>query len=227
MKIACASDTHGRWNKLEYPEADVLVLAGDILGNYGRCRGEPDEVDWQIQELRGLDRFVEQLPYKQVVLVAGNHDWAFEKERLKCEAVLNNITYLQDTSATIDGVKFYGSPWQPWFWDWAFNFIDHNAEPLKARQQARSRWGQIPKDTQVLVTHGPPRDILDVAPQGYNVGCPELMYKVMSLDNIRAHIFGHIHCSHGHTFNGATHFVNAAVCSEKYYATNPIRVVEI
>jgi len=57
----------------------------------------------------------------KIVAIAGNHDFCFEDYRSDCEDELTNRGYLQDQEVTIDGLRFYGSPWQPWFYDWAFN----------------------------------------------------------------------------------------------------------
>tara|TARA_Y100000296_G_C5174834_1_gene259491 strand:- start:2061 stop:2591 length:531 start_codon:yes stop_codon:yes gene_type:complete len=58
------------------------------------------------------------------------------------------IKYLNDSSITIDGIKFWGSPIQPWFHDWAFN--------RKRGNEIRKHWELIPTNTDVLLTHGPP-----------------------------------------------------------------------
>lgn len=232
MKIACVSDTHGSWRVLDYPEADILIFAGDILQNYGEARGYPSELSWQLKEVEELDDFCKKLGYKQVILVAGNHDWAFEKCNKLCRDRLNYITYLQDESITIadyDGslVKFYGSPWQPWFWDWAFNFPDHNVNFFRARDHAVNCWEQIPHDVDVLITHGPPHSILDEVESGMHVGCTWLKERLNSLKYLKLHTFGHIHHSYGQAKIGETCFVNAAACNEAYRPVNPIQVIEI
>ena len=47
-----------------------------------------------------------------------------------------------------DNVRIYGSPWQPEFYNWAFN-LPRNGEEMKAR------WDAIPDNTDILITHGP------------------------------------------------------------------------
>lgn len=37
------------------------------------------------------------------------------------QASLTNCTYLEDSGTVIEGIRFYGSPWQPEFFGWAFN----------------------------------------------------------------------------------------------------------
>ena len=97
---------------------------------------------------------------------------------------ITNAHYLCDESLTLDGVKFYGSPWQPRFFDWAFN-KDRGA-PLKAI------WDKIPLDTDVLITHGPPHGILDLTFDKIKAGCEELLLAVQRIKP-KVHVFGHIH----------------------------------
>jgi len=88
----------------------------------------------------------------------------------------------------IEGVKFYGSPWQPRFFDWAFN--------LDRGEEIKKKWDLIPMDTDVLITHGPPYGILDLTHEGEKVGCEELMKAVLRVQP-KIHIFGHIHEAYG------------------------------
>lgn len=218
--IACASDIHGKYMNptVHWPPADILVLAGDILYDAE-----------QIAELGRLNEFFKQKKkdgvYKKVVMVAGNHDFIFQRLS-SARKQLKDIIYLQDEEAIIEGLKFYGSPWQSWFWDWAFNFPNPSHNPEKAIWVAQECWQKIPDDTDVLVTHGPPRGILDKVPSGLNVGCEELKNRLEHLD-LKMHIFGHIHYGYGTKEIDGTRFVNAAVCGEDYRPDNPIKVFEV
>lgn len=107
----------------------------------------------------------------------------------------------------MEGIKFYGSPWQPWYYDWAFN--EQRGEKIKAK------WDLIPEDTDVLITHGPPMGILDKTLESGHVGCEELVKAVHRIKP-KLHIFGHIHEDHGELRLHGTHFVNAASCNLKY-----------
>jgi Icc-related predicted phosphoesterase len=244
MKIAGISDIHGLWaervetkdgkvhwpSRITYPPADVLVFAGDVLGNYW---GDKYDSELQMAELARLNEFlgtkIADGTYKHVIFVAGNHDWCFQK-RPESKDILTNAHYLQDSGVEIEGVKFWGSPWQPWFWDWAFNFPDHNDNFFRARAHARATWGMIPDDTDVLITHGPPLGILDETFQGMGVGCQFLRERIHDL-SLKLHVFGHIHYSYGTKvmggFGPTTTFMNAAACDEEYQPTNPIQIVEI
>ena len=243
-KIAGISDIHGMMfdrdeetgdfsTEIDYPEADVLCIAGDVLRNYSPMRQE--DAVLQLGELHFLNKFLgtlkEKGTYKEIIFVAGNHDFAFQLQSQAARQILTNAIYLEDSGVAIDGVKFYGSPWQPWFYDWAFNF----PQGFKAgREAAETCWGKIPDDTNVLITHGPPYEILDLTAGLQRVGCPYLHRRVMELceKELKLHIFGHIHYDYGiKTIGGfgpkAKIFMNAAACDESYDPTNPVQVVEI
>jgi hypothetical protein len=107
------------------------------------------------------------------------------------------IVYLQDEGVTIDGVAFYGSPWQPWFYDWAFNLPRDGWE-------LRKRWEAIPTETDVLVTHGPPHMVLDKAAGRHSKdvasdhgGCKILRTEILTRIKPKLHVFGHIHEGYG------------------------------
>ncbi len=153
MRIVCLSDTHTMGRRVTVPDGDVLIHAGDHT-----LRGTESEM---IPALEWLDS----LPHRRKVFIAGNHDWFLDENAplgfrtwdlrrwSSIEDMLKRfpaLTYLQDSAATIDGVKFYGSPWQPRFQNWAFNFP---AEPSPLPQEV---WEKVPADTEVLITHTPP-----------------------------------------------------------------------
>src|SRR5438552_15630492 len=124
MRIVSVADTHLFHGDLVVPDGDVLVHAGDL------CRGG------DLDELREAAAWLAGLPNRHKVIVAGNHDWAFVNEPERARAAIAPMTYLEDAGATIDGVRFYGSPWQPAFHDWAFN--------LPRGPQLAAVWANIP-----------------------------------------------------------------------------------
>jgi len=213
MKIVCISDTHGRHKKLEVPKGDVLVCTGDVTP-----RGEMDMI------MSFLNWFNDQ-PHKHKVFIAGNHDWCFcnGDTCIVLDEIrgMENVHYLEDSEVVIDGVKFYGTPWQPEFCNWAFN--------LPRGGHLSEKWEMIPDDTDVLLTHGPPNSILDVVVgrEEENLGCVELYYEVVSRVFPRAHIFGHIHSSHGVEILNNTKFINASVLDENYQLSYQPIVVTI
>jgi Icc-related predicted phosphoesterase len=219
-KIVCISDTHCRLRKITIPEGDILVHSGDLT-----FQGNISETS---QEIRELGRYAKN--FKAIVLVEGNHDWLGSRnpELMGQMCADNGITLLRDSDATIEGLRFYGSPWQPEFHNWAFN--------LPRGQALRDKWALIPADTQVLLTHGPPMGILDGVMK-YNhsicewelqhLGCTDLYNRVMELKDLRLHNFGHLHLGYGSIQIGTTRFVNAAINTEEYKPANAPIVIEI
>lgn len=206
MKIVCLSDTHTRHKKLVVPDGDVLVHTGDFCSQ------------GKVWEWTDFFRWFSGLPHKHKLFIAGNHDLTFEQVQ-QPPMRLNGVDYLMDSSIEIDGVKFYGAPWTPRFFDWAFN-VDRG-DPIG------EKWKLIPDDTNVLLTHGPPFGILDLVPRGERVGCERLRQRVDELPNLKLHVFGHIHYSYGMTLREGRTFVNAANCTEQYEAVNEPIVVEL
>lgn len=194
MKIVCLSDTHGQHRHLRnIPEGDMIICAGDI----GRFKDVEDFADWYL----GLD-------FRYRILIAGNHDFFFEQagERRIKEVLTDDIIYLNESGVEIEGIKIWGSPITPKFFDWAF---------MKDRGiQIAKHWNLIPNDTDILITHGPPDGILDLCPSGH-AGCYDLLKKVKKVKP-KYHIFGHIHESHGVRKVGKTTFVNATVLNGQY-----------
>lgn len=201
MRVVCISDTHRQHDRIFIPDSDVLIVAGDISN-----RGSLYEVEL-------FHEFVNRLPHTHKILVAGNHDWAFQDapNHLVVEALKADVTYLQDSGCEIDGIKFWGSPWQPEFFNWAFN--------LPIGQALADKWALIPDDTDVLITHGPPHGILDFTQRGESVGCEQLR-KAVDRIKPKFHVFGHIHHSYGVYKGESTTFINASICTERYEPDN-------
>jgi len=218
MKILALSDTHGKHAHIPKEwmvPADVLVHAGDV-SNVGRTVEIIDFLDWFSSQ-----------PHKHKIFIAGNHDWGFQENHDVITRIVRdygNIIYLQDSEVVIDGVKFYGSPWQPDFFNWAFN--------LPRGEKLQAKWDMIPEDTDVLITHGPPRNILDFVARGSgygeNVGCADLEDTVLTkLPILKLNIFGHIHYSAGALVKQNKLFVNAAVLNEQYAIANKPVILDI
>jgi Icc-related predicted phosphoesterase len=194
VRVAVISDTHG--TRPEVPPADLIIHAGDAT-RFGNHSQVIDFNNW-LGEL-----------HTPVVFVPGNHDFLFEEAPATARSLMTNAIVLIHESLEIEGVKIFGSPWTPWFHDWAFNYRPDKAEEL---------WGAIPSDTQVLITHGPPFGILDQVsrPPEPHVGCPVLLRTIERIKPV-LHIFGHIH-EHGCKTQtlGDTTYINAAAL-DRYY----------
>ena len=200
MKCVAISDTHGMYRDIIVPDGDILIHAGDIT-RHGH-----------LHELEDFNNWLGGQPHQHKIVIAGNHDWCFEATPNESRSTITNAIYLQDESVTISGFKFYGSPWQPFFFDWAFN--------LQRGEEIADKWALIPNDVDVLVTHGPAYGILDKTIMGENVGCEELK-KVIENISPKFHICGHIHEGYGtNKFNNVYH-INASVNCERHRSINP------
>lgn len=213
-KLVLISDTHGKhWSMPKLPAGDVLVHAGDF--SHG---------DWG--STRHFLRWFEQQPHKHKVLIAGNHDALCEQAPDLFNSLLRDspgITYLQDSGATIAGLKFWGSPVTPPFMQW--HFMRERGAVIKRH------WDMIPEETDVLVTHGPPQGYHDWSDFGNeHCGCRDLL-GIVHLIQPKVHVFGHIHGGYGKSELGVglgvTQLFNASVCDEGYNPTNPAQVVEL
>lgn len=211
-RIVALSDSHNLHAGLKLPDGDLLLHAGDFS-----MGGKPHEC---------LDflTWLETQPHRHKVFIAGNHDWMAQRDPDRFAALVRDHApschYLNESSVTVAGLKVYGSPWTPTFYDWAFNA---DRGPVIA-----AHWAKIPDDTQVLVTHGPPADILDQTIRGPKVGCYDLSQRIRELKSLRCHTFGHIHYPGGDTQRGhPVTYVNASVVDERYRLTNPPVVVDL
>jgi Icc-related predicted phosphoesterase len=210
MKVCLISDTHGYFPDL--PDADILVHCGDATSmGYGYELSRFD--DW-------LFSFKDQ--YQEIIFVPGNHDIMFEKNPETARAITKSMTVLINESITINGKKIYGSPMTPTFGHgWAFN--------RNTGVQIQAEWDKIPDGLDLLITHGPPYNILDVNRNGQNCGCVHLDYAVKK-KNPRFHAFGHIHLAESDKkieVTPSTTYINAATCNESYRPVNPPIVIEI
>jgi len=209
MRIVCISDTHlaHEKSKIKVPDGNILIHAGD--GTY----------EGTVAEITDFNRWLAHFHHKHKILIAGNHDWLFQKDPALARSILSpSITYLQDSMVQIRDLKIYGSPWQPEFLEWAFN--------LPRGPRLREKWRLIPEDTDILITHGPPAGILDQTPDGEHVGCADLHEAVVRIKPM-LHVFGHVHHGHGSQEVSGTKFVNASICDEEYLPSNAPIVVDL
>lgn len=201
MRVVAISDTHCLHP--EVPDGDLLIHAGDFT-----LSGDQKETEAAI-------RWFGSLPHPIKIAIAGNHDWWFYhagpivSQEFIDEHSSSEIVYLQDSPVLLEnGLVVYGSPWQPWFYDWAFNA--HRGPDI------RQYWDRIPS-CDILVTHGPPANILDRVGRDH-VGCADLADTIARVKP-RVHIFGHIHCGYGHVTHNGTDYYNASMVNEIYKLT--------
>lgn len=207
MKLVAASDLHGTLPDI--PLCDLLLLAGDLcpVKNHGLAF----QAAWLDTDFR---RWLDRVPARKVVAVAGNHDFVFEQAPHLVPADLP-WTYLQDDGTIWEGLRIWGAPWQPRFFDWAFN-LD---EPDLAR-----KWAMIPDGTDLLVLHAPPLGYGDGVPQrGGQVrrtGSPSLLDRIRAVEP-RLAVFGHIHEGRGQWAVGRTVLANVTILDRHYAPAHP------
>lgn len=226
MRIVATSDVHGNLTKLEIPDGDVLILAGDILADYdygfswsqAKTKADADRMQWE--ELQKLNEFLSTLPHKVKILVGGNHDYALEKMgKAEVKKALTNGVYLQDEELIYEGIRFYGYPWVPNLKGMAFY----------AEGFWRNKWtNDIPRGTDVVVSHGPPLRVMDGAYMQRDVhyGCEYLRDRMLAIEP-KLHIFGHVHSGRGRQRIRATEYYNVACCDEKYHPGGAPVVIDV
>ncbi len=187
MRLVAIADTHLFTDDLHVPAGDVLIHAGDM------CR------HGDLEELTRAAAWLASLPHPHKIVIAGNHDCGLAEDPAAARAVFAPFHYLEDSEIALDGLRFYGSPWQPAFHDWAFNLP--RGTPLAAV------WARIPRGIDVLITHGPPEGIGDRSGMMERAGCVDLLARVREVAP-RLHLFGHIHQDGGVWTVGSTVFAN-------------------
>jgi Icc-related predicted phosphoesterase len=211
MKIVAISDTHQAYLK-DLPSGDVLIHSGDFSLLPKNVSSNRELMIGELTDLRDWFRSIK-AKYKHMILVPGNHDWIFEVDYSFASDFLEDVIVLNDRQIEIEGIKIWGSPINLEYRDWAFN--------RAPGEDILKHWNAIPKDTDILVTHGPPLGVLDQAfpeEDSPNLGDIDLLNVIEKLE-LKAHIFGHIHGSHVTLKKNGTLFVNASIMDESYKPT--------
>ncbi len=213
MKLVCLSDNHSNYEDFTVPDGDILIHAGDFSFQ-GKPREIVDFMDWLNRQ-----------PHTHKLWIPGNHELSLEDFSYNIEVIEKdtNSICIHDKETTIDGVKFCGTAFTPEFNNWAYNLTN---------RQSSLFWDIMP-NTDVLVTHGPPRNVLDVSSfEGRPLGCP-YHFEYLKRTKPKINIFGHIHGSGGleeklqWDDGSTTHCANVAVLNEKYKFKNKPTVLEI
>jgi hypothetical protein len=200
-RFVCISDTHNTYPKL--PLGDVLVHAGDLT-NQG-----------SFSELQKIIAWLEKAPFECKLVIGGNHDITLDstfyreygsrfhnqqaQDTDQCINLLkqsSSITYLNHEAKTIqltkqDGpqtsFKVFGSPYSPSRGLWAFGYAPEDAEAL---------WEQAPLDSDVVITHTPPKYHCDESPSRGSAGCEALRQALWRI-RPRLAVCGHVHEARG------------------------------
>lgn len=206
MKIVAFADVHNQWESVDVPNADVLICAGDI------------GLRTDATDIIAFNKWLGDLPHTHKIVIGGNHDFILADSNVGRGFYLTNAIYLEDSGCEIDGVKFWGSPYAPAFGPWVF---------MKNRgNEIAKHWGLIPNDIDVLITHGPPYNILDKESRGEHCGCWDLKQAIEKIKP-KIHIFGHIHESYGYLKGTDTSFFNVSLLNEQYNLVNKPVILEI
>jgi predicted phosphodiesterase len=205
MKIWFISDTHCQHHSLTVPEdADLVIHCGDESNHSVPWRNE--------QEARDFFRWFVGLSIPKKIFVPGNHSIAVEKG-LVVPSDYPSISFLIHDEIKHQGLRIFGSPYTPEFFDWAY---------MKPRDELKPIWESIPSSIDILITHGPPKGVLDVTRdmdtrQPIHVGSRSLRLEVENRIKPRAHAFGHIHDegdirNYGQLNRSGVLYLNASCC---------------
>src|SRR5690554_8152813 len=102
MKLVCISDTHSLHREIPHiPDGDVLIHAGDSLGQ------------GTLENIEELNVWPGSLPHRHKIVIAGNHDWAFQDEPEQARALLTHDIYLQHRAVEIEAMRTMTTHWKP------------------------------------------------------------------------------------------------------------------
>ena len=214
IRIVAIADSHGSHDELKMPDGDILVVAGDFCG-----LGDMDDVI-------NFNKWLRTLPHRRKIIVPGNHDLICPANKELVKQMFGDAIYLDMEGAQVMNLRFFGSPWTPRFYSWAYMYPRNSG-------QAKDIYAQVPSNTDILITHGPAHGTkLGWVPDGHNggedAGCEVLRQRIEALQGLKAHICGHIHCG-GHQTDmvGKVPSYNVSVMNEEYWVTNPPTVIDI
>jgi len=188
LTIVVISDTHELHREVDIPAGSLLIHCGDLSMLSRSLRAIHDFNDW-----------LGELPHRHRILVPGNHDrFAEDPSNRK---LISNATVLINEGIEVEGLRIWGIPITPV----GPAFCERSAE------ERRRIYSRVPNETDVLISHGPPRGILDRSPgSSFHSGDQELLDAVTRVKP-RLHVFGHIHGAHGLFGTKDTLFANAAL----------------
>ena len=235
IKVVGISDTHGALPQL--PECDVVCHCGDISPlEYQQY--QTSMMSWFCLEFLP---WVESLPCKKFIFIAGNHDFFLENihKRLKMvtptyteytwrsasdvikkmlpgnwRRVYNKLVYLCDSSFEYEGKRFYGTPYIRDLERWPFYLPS---------DQLVEKFKNIPKKCDVILTHMPPKieglgEVIQTGQfnTGADYGSPELA-DILNTRDFKYALCGHVHSGqHNPVEIGGKKLVNVSLKNEDY-----------
>jgi len=215
MKITCISDIHG--HLIDISKTDLLLIAGDVLPLNIQSHNF-ESVKWLQGE---FSEWAESIDAKEVIMIPGNHDFVFEQMTV----AIDGVKVLIDNYTTFEGLKIWGSPWQLWFCDFAFN-----APKIGGEEFLQKKYDLIPDDTDIILSHGPPYGLCDKTIGGKLTGSKSLTNRIFdkTFTKLSAVVCGHIHEANG-VFCLGDHvmadghncdIVNCSILDENYRVKN-------
>jgi Icc-related predicted phosphoesterase len=208
MRVCCISDLHGRLPD-DVDACDLLLIAGDISAH--------SREDNERFLRRDFPNWLERQPAEEIVGIAGNHDFVAKQ----WPSIFRSLPwhYLDNQVIEISGLRIAGSAWTPRFGFWAF---------MADEDELARIWNQMPDDIDVLLTHGPPFGLCDLTAEGVHAGSTSLRERLMELDRLTLHVFGHIHEAHGaDVISTGAIVVNCSLMDDRYAMVNTPTVVEL
>lgn len=204
---------------LSVPDVDMVIHCGDESNNGNAWFNE--------SESREFFSWYATLPIPNKVFVPGNHSTAIEQGLVRASDY-PTVHFLIHEQLEWSGLKLFGSPYTPKFFDWAY---------MKDRSELDAVWASIPNDIDILMTHGPPKGILDVtrdmdSSQPIHVGSKSLRTHVETRIKPIYHAFGHIHDERsiqnfGQVQQKETLYINCSCCDLAGRLKNNGFVVEV
>lgn len=209
IKIVATSDFHGELPDI--PECDLLLIAGDICPDGSALF----QGMWLAKEFRN---WLKQVPAKDIIGIAGNHDVVFEHYT---HFLPQNLPwhYLQDEVKEIQGLRIYGTPWQLPFWG-AFNLNE---------EQLYYQYKKVPQEVDIFLSHGPAFGIFDKVPRSKSIrhtGSVSLRDKIAEIKP-KLFICGHIHCDVGVCEIEKTTYANVCLLNNDMIVSHPPFIFEL
>lgn len=223
MRVIATSDFHGTLPTI--PECDLLLIGGDV------CPVWDHKLQFQREWLDTTFRdWLKSVPAKNIVGIAGNHD--FYAQDRKGDTLLRSLpwTYLKNETVEVAGLKIFGSPYSNKFGSWAF---------MKKDLDLAAIWDTIPRDVDIILVHGPPwgfgdevigfsatkRGMVEPEHVGSTSLANQLFYDVW--DNLKLVVFGHIHEGYGEYGMKNIKMLNVSLMDDLYKPVNPPMEVQL
>jgi Icc-related predicted phosphoesterase len=216
MKIIATSDLHG--SLPEIPECDLLLIAGDVVPKKHRKLEVFLQAHWLDTKFR---EWLESVPAKKIIGIAGNHDTVFERMPHLIPSDLPWV-YLQDQGYEHEGLRIWGTPWTKMFFNWAF---------MLEEDKLTAKWNRIPEDLDILMVHGPPFGFGDDVLKHHDTcdakcqGSFTLLWRILEAKPKNV-IFGHIHEGYGVYEEDGINFYNVSHMNYEHRPKNkPVEIL--